>query len=517
MSMLHPQKSVDYLAFVGDPAFDVVFTKPAKDGKSTASYTAKYRKDYGFTVNTDVAISTNDVAGTDSGRWQWTAHYNGQAVASAFWDINPITGAMEADLAGSPWDMMSATSSSGKGWAVSYGFYDSSSGWAGDLTNHDQSYVYVTPSTETVMADVTSMNGGAMSSRPLSAFVLAGAHDAGTYDVSAMRTICGDATLSKSFRQMMQDYAEQGLLASLGTGIVGLLASIDPGDTLKIVQDLAVTQKDDVTTMLSLGVRYFDFRPGYCAPAIRTDDAIYHQHTCIPGAKLQDFLTDIFAWLSAKSGDSYLHGNEIVVVSLNFQGFADAAYMSPTVETLQTVIDRAQTDGCAGAALIATGGLDDLSTSYADLIAANRRMVFLNQIAAPVDEARDTNSTAKYDSYLASAYKTLDPENVIKQLCTMTPAGQKGYDYTVFQLQGTAQGVYSADADTVTDCSWSGSPLMATKAAFDSVTYPWLLENLRVQIGDKQLVVLLNDFADNALAFHTRLIMTAKAPAAASA
>lgn len=515
MSILHPQKSIDYLVFVGDPAFDVVFTKPAKDGKSSVSYKASYRSDYGFTVNTDVAISTSDVAGTDNGRWQWTAHYQGKAIASAFWDINPITGAMEAELPGSPWNMMMATSSTGKGWAVSYGFYDSGSGWAGDLTNHDQSYVYVTPSTETVLADVTSMNDGAMKARPLSAFVLAGAHDAGTWDVSAMQKICGDATLSKSFRQMMQDYAQQGLLASLGTGFVGLLATIDPGDTLKLVQDLAVTQKDNVTTMLGLGVRYFDFRPGYCAPAIRTDDEIYHQHTCIPGARLQDFLTDIFAWLSAQSDGHELHGNEIVVVSLNFQGFADAAYMSPTVEALQTIIDRARTDGCAGARVIETGGLDDLATSYADLIAANRRVIFLNQIAAPVDDVRDTNSTAKYDSY-NDAYKTLDPEDVIKQLCRMTPVGQSGFDYTVLQLQGTAQGVYSADADTVTDCSWSGSPLMATKAAFDSVTYPWLLENLRPQVGDKQLVVLLNDFADNALAFHTRLIMTAKATAAAT-
>jgi len=493
-------KSVDYLAFVGDPVFSIVFSKTTNDGKGTQDYDVAYASDYSFSVNTDVEIYTDDAPWFGDGTWRWTAYRSDVELASAWWNISPLTGSMDTGDAASPYDMMAATSSTGPGWAVSYGFYDAGSSWDGDLTNHDQSYVYVTPAVDTVLADITSMSG-ALKTALLSSFVLAGAHDAGTYDMTKMTAVCDNANLLEAFKQMIVTYSAEGYLSAALAGLAGLMMSLDSSDSLKMVQDFAVTQKDDVSTLLDLGVRYFDFRPGYCAPSIRNgDDNIYHQHTCIPGVLYSDFMTDVFTWLTT-------HPNEIVVVSLNFQGFADVTNMAPAVDALDTLTSAAQTAGCKGQALINTGGLADLATPYDTLITENRRVIFLNQIAPAPASGRDTNSTAKYDSY-SDIYKTLDPSVIVAQLEKMTVAGQAGSDYTVMQLQATAQGVKSAAADTVTDDSWSGSPLMATKATCDAQTYPWLRANLRKNLGSEQLIVLLNNFADNALAFHTRLIMT---------
>jgi hypothetical protein len=63
----------------------------------------------------------------------------------------------------------------------------------------------------------------------------------------------------------------------------------------------------------------------------------------------------------------------------------------------------------------------------------------------------------------------------------------------------------------MTDDSWSGSPLMMTKPSFDCATYPWVAANLRTNLGSDQLIVLLNDFTDNALAVYASAIMAAGA------
>ena len=46
------------------------------------------------------------------------------------------------------------------------------------------------------------------------------------------------------------------------------------------------------------------------------------------------------------------------------------------------------------------------------------------------------------------------------------------------------------------------SPLMSTKAVFDNSTYPWLANNALGNFSANCLLVLLNDFVDNALVKH---------------
>ena len=67
-------------------------------------------------------------------------------------------------------------------------------------------------------------------------------------------------------------------------------------------------------------------------------------------------------------------------------------------------------------------------------------------------------------------------------------------------LVGSNHDVTAGSFLTLSDAS---SPLLSTKARFDATTYPWLVktENVAKRAG-KSLVVLMNDFIDNALTSH---------------
>ena len=239
--------------------------------------------------------------------------------------------------------------------------------------------------------------------------------------------------------------------------------------------------------MLDLGVRYFDFRPGYCYPPI-PDKNLYHQHQFIPGYPYASFLNDVLSWLLT-------HPDEIVVISANFQGFAvDSGVMEPSTDVLQTYLNDALTASNA-TGLIVPGDKSDLNTSYRDLLAAKKRVIFLNQVKA-------SNDANKYDSYSDSMYHTTDVTNILAALDGMSKDGQTGHDYTVLQLQGTANATGGGIFTSIATTSDTSSPLLSTKAAFDHSTYPWLKENVATRLNKDQLVVFLNDFADNALVHH---------------
>lgn len=510
MSAMHPDKSIDYYVYLGDPSFSVLFTKPEDDEHDQYTTTIKWKTEAGFQQGYNY-ISTRDVAGDNNGEWRFDVHQskNGQthALAQAQWFIDPITGSIATseshrdskgpDTVGTFYDMMDTPSSVGPDWAVSYGFYDSGSG-QGTLTNHDQNYVYVTPSMADWMAEVTAANTK-LAAAPFNAFVLPGAHDAGTYDLAAATQAFENPAVVKNIDRLIHQLLVPLFGGAAVSVIVNAVLKLEK-PAIKLVQDLAVTQKDAVSRMLDLGVRYFDFRPGYCVSEMGigpSNATIFHQHAVIPGVGYQVFLTDAFKWLKA-------HPGEIVVVSANFQGFdaGEAQAMQPSVQTLETIAADAQK--AAEATAIVTGGLSDLTSSYSDLIKAGKRLIFLNQIDPTGPHG--TNNTRKYDSY-SLAYRTTDVQPILTALGGMKKSGQAGFDYTVMQLQGTAQGTADNVEGAITDYSWSGSPLMSTKACFDKQTYPWLLTNLRTNLGQDQLTVLLNDFADNALAMTAKTIL----------
>lgn len=460
-----PSKGVDYYFYVNNTNYSV----------NAASYDAGADKpNFSTTFSSKPTFQTgNTQINTDL-----PFHYQGKFVLSANTspafarkaDINALTGNMESgDLS----DMLSTPSQIGADYAISYGFYDSGPGF-GDLTDQDQLYTYVTPNMSNWMTRLVAQNPQ-MKNAPFYSFTLPGAHDAGTFDLTAVNALL---TASGTVAAFLAFLGPLGLLA--GVVISGLTAI----QAHTAIINLAVTQKDSTTTQLDLGCRYFDFRPGLLPSPLNTvAPDIYHIHTIVPGYPLSSFLQDIFTWLGKDN-----HAGEIVVVSLNTQGFASEISV-PSADQLQDAVKHAQS---ATGSSIQVGNLSNVGQSYADLLSTNTRLLFLNQI----DE---WNQADKYDSY-SGAYETTQPGPIIAALKAMTRPAPATDNYTVLQLQGTA----TTGKEVIVSCALSqssaSSPLMSTKAYFDSNTYPWVLANAAQQVPLDMPLVLLNDFVDNALA-----------------
>lgn len=450
-------KGVDYYAYLSSSPFNVKFQIPSDWGKSSQTVTCTsvaqmFQGNFQITEN-DIGILEH------TGRYQWTASQNSNSLANRYVEIAPSTGSMGSTNMGT---MLQTPSLIGSNYALSYGFYDAGPGW-GSLTNQDQSYVYLTDNYSNWMGDLATAIPTTLD-KPLSTFALAGAHDAGMFDMSYVATILKNPDF----------------LALVNAVLGFAVAQLAPPVVLRALTNLAVTQKDNITTMLDLGVRYFDFRPGYCYP--RLNDELYHQHNFIPGYPYASFLNDVLNWLQA-------HPNEIVVVSANFQGF-HSDDMKPSVDTLNTYLTNALA-ATGTQNTIVPGDKNDLQTSIRNLIAAKKRLIFLNQVGAPDD-------ASKYDSYNDS-YETTNVSNIITALNGMSASGQSAYVYTVLQLQGTATATSGGIFTSIASMSDASSPLMSTKPGFDHSTYPWLQQNVATTFQKNQLIVFLNDFADNAL------------------
>ena len=468
------QKGVDFYAYLDvDGSFDSVFTQPADWGNSTISTPLSQP---GVMQSGTLQIAEDDIDFWDlTGEFDWNVDQSGVTLASRYADISPSFGYLGSSNMG---DMLATPSLFGTGWAISYGFYDSGTGIFG-LTNQDQSYIYATRDLSSWMGGLATSLGAAFTTQPFAVLVLPGAHDSGMFDPTAAA-------------QLTQVAAFLALLApNVGIAVVAL-EMLSQSALLRTVIDLAMTQKDNITTMLNLGVRYFDFRPGYCYGGLLS--GIFHQHNFIPGYPYQSFLEDVLNWLTA-------HPTEIVVVSANFQGFFDLATMAPTAAELGVVLTAAQ-QATGTSQTIVPGNKYDLVSSYASLIYTRKRLIFLNQIGASDD-------TTKYDSY-STAYQTADVNVILQAIGAMTVSGQANAncDYTVLQLQGTASAIGGGIFTSIATMSDASSPLMSTKPGFDNQTYPWVRTNVPKNLSAGQLVVLLNDFADNALASAAIAITT---------
>jgi hypothetical protein len=339
------------------------------------------------------------------------------------------------------------------------------------------------------MGNLATNMASALTSQPFSVFALPGAHDSGMFDTTCVNEIL----------------TETAFLSALAPAVGWELAALQllgHSDILRSVINLAFTQKDTITNMLNLGVRYFDFRPGYCITSLGLG-SLYHQHNFIPGYPYSNFLNDILSWLSTHSG-------EIVVVNLNVNGFASDG-MQPSLDVLSQAFVTAQQNTNTTQTIV-QGNKNDLETTYANLLLANKRLIFLNQLK----RIGATDDALKYDSYDKSAYTTTDVNNILKALNGMTKSGQEGNDYTVLELQGTASGLGGGTFSSIVTLSDASSPLMSTKPGFDNLTYTWLLNNVPNSLSANQLVGFLNDFCDNALATYASGITAIRAKSLAS-
>ncbi len=453
-------KGIDYYTYLGNNSFKVDFTKPINHGKSKQTTSAAEVNEM---LAGNYQLSKSDIGLTElTGRFQWTAHQNVKTIAIRYAEIAPITGNLGSSNMGV---MLNTPSVFTPDYALSYGFYDAGPG-LGALTSQDQSYVYVTPSVSNWMGDLLTANP-ALGNAPFHVFALPGAHDAGTFS-TAMYAVMEQSTV---FMSALNNFVK----------LTQSSAAVN-----RTIINLAVTQKDDITDMLNLGARYFDFRPGYTYDNIAA--GIYHEHNFIPGYDYPGFLCDVLTWLADNP-------TEIVVVSLNFQGFAQDT-MKPSVENLNQGIAAAVQQ--TGTQNIKFGDASALNQTVSELLDSNTRLIFLNQIGSATD-------ADKYDSY-TDAYKTTDVNVILKALQVMQSTPQNGAAYTVLQLQGTANGTKDGIAKSIATTSDASSPLMSTKAMFDNQTYPWLQANVATQFSPDYLLVFLNDFVDNALASYAKAI-----------
>jgi hypothetical protein len=449
-------KGVDYFIYA-DGNQSVTFSGPKVGSTLTRANN--------FSVN-NLQIDSGNISGwfNYDGPFTWTALSGTTQLATQTNVIDSLTGNLASGtmtvMLNTP-SIIDPTTNS----AISYGFYDSGPGTSG-LTNQDQSYVYCTRVLTTWMGDLVKQYPQA-GQNPFYQFALPGAHDSG---MCTMNTVL----------EVLNGPEGTALVGALGLAFPPL-AAVTRAEAPIIILNAAITQKDSITTMLNLGCRYFDFRPGTMYPAILGFSGVrYHQHAVIPGYPYIQFLQDVLSWLSQSP-------SEIVVVSCNTQGFASSA-MNPTPSELQDDLQTAIQN--TSVTSIVTGDASSLAQSYNSLIQSNTRLIFLNQIPGAPE-------ASKYDSY-NSSYATLSPSPILQALGNMNTAGQAGYTYTVLQLQGTATAVSKVEALGLVSSSQTASPLMSTKALFDASTLPWVLQNANNNLKARQPIVLLNDFIDNA-------------------
>jgi hypothetical protein len=504
MSTINPSKGVDYYAFIAKKNYSVVFSAPKNLNFSVSDITFNNTDDDDHSVaiqHGHLEISEMDIGLLNhTGEFQWNVYDEKKhTIERKYIDISPLTGNTGNTNIESTLDENSIIKDD---YAISYGFYDASSGDFSVLTNHDQSYVYVTQNLSTWMGDMIK-NNAKYKDCPLHTFALAGSHDAGMYNNDAATNLMTNTEYSDFIIEQTKEYHDNAF-----DPIIEAIIKVDSEIAQKLIKtggkniivNLAMTQKDNIKTQLNLGIRYLDIRPGFCAYANtfslpqKVEDAtdvnnLFHQHKLVPGMDFETILNQILIWLNDNK-------TEIVVVSLNFQGFFSDE-MKPSSNFIQTYIDSVVSTNKIN---LKSGSQEDLTKTYQELIDSNKRLIFLNQL-------EDKSDAIKYDSYTKS-YETTNVDNIIQALNDMkdNPAPAT-YDYMVLQLQGTANAILSDIADSSIMFSKKTSPLMSTKAMFDTQTYTWIYEHAAKDFDTDHLMVFLNDFSDNALA-HQSMVIT---------
>ena len=458
-------KGVQYYTFMSGSQFQVKFGAPGYNNLQN-SQADNY-------VQKGLQIDSANMSGF-TGDFTWQALMNGGQIDAGNEWISSLTGNIEGGTMG---NMMSTPSTVAPHYAVSYGFYDSGSAEGTPLTNQDQFYCYASDNYSNWMGDLTTAYSAAKRCS-FNQFALPGAHDSGMCTMSTSLDILASPYGAALISSLM-------IIPGVGEAVSAIAASQAPF----AIQNIAITQKDTITTMLNLGIRYFDFRPGTLYPAIAgyNPGVRYHEHAVIPGYPYIQFLEDVLSWLS-------LHTGEIVVVSANTQGMKGPL---PAPSDLTSDLNAAVKNVNLSPP-IATGNSTNLTQTYEELITSNTRLIFLNQ---NVDDITiDPDYAPKNDSYFASGanYSTTGYSGIIDAFKT-TPASGNGV-YTVLQMQGTATSAsWTVIATAIATTSYAYSPLMSTKPNNDTQTNQWLLSNVASNFATDQLIVFLNDFADNCM------------------
>src|SRR5271155_4529477 len=373
-----PSKGIQCYSYIAVPGCQIEFSAPG----STV-----VRDQLRLFSNDHVEVDKDTIPGlrTLSGAFSFKLSQNGSQIVYESIDINALTGNLES---GSMKTMENQTSVVLSDIIVSFGFYDAGPGVAG-LPSNDQCYITVTPNYSGWMSDVAP-TGSPQASKPFSKFCLPPAHDIGMNSMQNAEAVLTSSALIELMTKISPIFAK--VAGMMTHEAVELIAP-------NIIRGLAITQKDTLSTILSLGARYFEFRPAYLYNVIRPDrpipDTLYFSHSAIPGMPYEHFLKDTVAFLVANPG-------EIVVMQLRWDGVpSECAH--PTDQDLASFLNSAL---AASNGELAAGSLNDMLTLTIEQLRDQRKrlIVFANADSYST-YTDDGNATLTGDSIIAEFEK----------------------------------------------------------------------------------------------------------------
>ncbi|EHL03688.1 hypothetical protein M7I_0334 [Glarea lozoyensis 74030] len=429
-----PSKGVQCYSYVGVPGCAIEFSVPGsvirKDGL----------RQFG---NDHLEVDKRHINGTFkfSGTFSFKVSQNGNQIAHQQIEINTMTGNIE----GGTLNQMGNTQSIIAGDVIiTYGFYDAPDAVQGraGLPTSDQCWVH-----------------------PLSP------HDIGMNSMQNSIAVLHSDALIEVMKRINPVVAK----------IAGMMTreaakAIAPA----IIEGLAITQKDTVPMILSIGARYFEFRPAYLHNEIRDTAGIpndlYFQHSAIPGMAYAQFLREVVDFLIQ-------HPEEIVVVQLRWDG-VPAECARPNDEDMLNHLNAAL---AASNGSIQHGSLDDmLNKTTTQLRSESKRLILF------------VNSDS-FSTYTDEGNATINGDSLIAEFNKISPERQSGHAFTNLQCQATATNIMDVVVFSILNTNASSSCLLATKPICDSKTLPWIQKEAG-RLIDGQLVVVMNDFVDGATA-----------------
>ncbi|KAG9063445.1 hypothetical protein KI688_004328 [Linnemannia hyalina] len=454
-----PSKGVSVYSYISVDGYEVEFTVPAASILNTAAdnFTPK-----------NLEIDLSDIPGLHCvGRFQWSVLFHGKVIASAYNDINTLTGKLSGGTMTATVDFAPILTENA---IITYGFYAAGPGDFG-LPHRHQCYVTICSKDNIAWMGAVAPPGSPAAQKPFSRFVLAAPHDNGMNSM----TTC-DAFFSAANVDIVSDMKEhlpylrffQHLPDSL------LLRRLP-----NIVYGVAITQKKEIPLMLQLGARYFEFRPAKLLPIIRKvsslPDKYYFQHSCIPGLAFDEFLSQQTAFLDENP-------TEFVVIHIRWDGVVSKCER-PSQQVIEDMLDEAC--GQATQRPLQWGGRECFSQSIDSLRHNGTRLICV------ID-------AEKYDSWTAKDYATLTPDTILARFESMNTEGQQSTDLTILQCQATSQSIKEVLVYSVLKAHAATSCLTSTKAHLDCQTLPWIRANALDRLKAEKTIVVMNDFIDGA-------------------
>jgi hypothetical protein len=292
-----------------------------------------------------------------TGRFTFKVTENNAEITSQWCDINTMTGNLEQSTMKAMRDQRSIIRDN---LIVTYGFYDADQGQAG-LPNSHQCWVTVTPNHANWLGALAP-GGSPQAQKKFSSLFLPAAHDIG---MNSMQNC--DAVLAHAGKPLMN-------LLKITNDTVSTLAGKMSSDVLamtapNIVSSLSITQKDSLGDVLTIGARYFEFRPAHLhsalLPANPLPDRLYFQHGPITGMAYEEFLHGCVDFLKN-------HQSEIIVVHIRWDGVPQEC-AHPSDQELGDYLNSALS---AADGSIVAGNVDDMKNlTIEDLRNQRKRLI----------------------------------------------------------------------------------------------------------------------------------------------